>query len=222
MSRWLLHPAVSCPRWPFVVLLTACSGSDGAPEGAPVGGATSMNASSTTGSGTSSTTGSATVDGTVAGSTTTGDATVSTTTGTTDVTSSSATTGAGGATSTGSTGTGGVGGGGVPLSELALTAVPGNGTIGLEWPSIAGATSYNVYWSNAPGVTPSSGTPLLNVPRGFVHRELSNGQPYYYVVTALLPEGESAPSAEISATPDGEWVLEQLGTGDFDDVLTGN
>ncbi len=108
------------------------------------------------------------------------------------------------------------------MSELIVSAVPGNDTIGLEWPVIEGALGYNVYWSTSPGVSPASGTLVSGAPRGFVHRGLTNDQPYYYVVTALLADGESAPSTEIAATPTGEWVLEQLGTGDFDDIVTGS
>src|SRR6185436_15988847 len=32
--------------------------------------------------------------------------------------------------------------------------------------------------------------------------------------------GESAPSAEVSATPSGEWVLEEFGNGMFDSIVT--
>lgn len=137
-------------------------------------------------------------------------------------------------TETGSGGTGGVGAGGgdpggsasggaegIDPSDLVVTAVPGHRTVGLEWPPVEGATSYNVYFSTSPGVTTTSGQRVADAPRGFVHRGLTDGQTMHYVVTAVTAAGESAPSPEIAATPTGEWVLEELGTGDFVDVRTG-
>ena len=115
-------------------------------------------------------------------------------------------------------GTGAGGGGGAPG---ALSAIPANGTIGLEWPVTPGATSYNLYWSTTADVSPTTGTLIAGAERGYVHRDTSNGQTYYYVVTAVVDGSESAPSDVASATPGGEWVLEQLGTGDFTDVVTG-
>jgi hypothetical protein len=101
-----------------------------------------------------------------------------------------------------------------------LNAIRGNGTVGLEWTPVLGATSYNVYWSTSAGVTPGTGQALTGIPRGYVQTGLTNGTPYYYVVTAVTAGGESPPSAEVSATPSGEWVLEQLGTGDFSSILS--
>jgi hypothetical protein len=92
--------------------------------------------------------------------------------------------------------------------------------VGLEWTPVTGATSYNVYWSTSSGVTPSTGQALTGVARGYVHRGLTNGTTYYYVVTAVTASGQSPPSAEVSATPTGEWVLEQLGTGDFPSITS--
>ncbi len=109
---------------------------------------------------------------------------------------------------------------GASVDELSLSVVEGNGTLGLEWPEIAGATGYNVYWSQTAGAG-VTGEAIPGATRGYVHRGLDNGVPYYYVVTALLPDGESAASAEVSGTPGGEWVLEHLGTGDYVDVTTG-
>jgi hypothetical protein len=134
----------------------------------------------------------------------------------------------------GSGGAGGVGGAaasgggsnledaGTDPSRIPLAAVPANGTVGLEWSRIAGATGYRLYWSNTPGVSQENGQVLNGVDPGYVHRGLTNGTTYYYVVTALGPAGEGPPSNEAKATPSGQWVLEQLGSGDFDDILTGS
>lgn len=139
--------------------------------------------------------------------------------GGTSVTGSKAT---GGGASTGGTSTvsGTECGAASDPTPTALRAVAANGTVGLEWAPVAGATSYNLYWSTSPGVTPTSGESLKGVSRGVVHRGLTNGTTYYYVVTAVTPAGESAASVQASASPTGEWVLEQLGTGDFASIKT--
>jgi hypothetical protein len=147
------------------------------------------------------------------GSTATGGAVTGGTTGT----GAAAT---GGSTAAGGFATGATGGAPSGTPPTDLHAIPGNTTVGLEWFEVPEATSYNVYWSTSAGVTPATGQLLSGVARGHVERGLTNGTTYYYVVTSVTSAGESAPSAEASATPAGEWVLEQLGTGDFEAVVT--
>jgi hypothetical protein len=134
---------------------------------------------------------------------------------------------AGGASGAGGQGTGGAagagaqdgGGGQGPVAGLVTVAA--NTTVGLEWDAVAGAQGYRVYFSTSAGVTPQTGQALEVAAPNLVHRGLTNGTPYHYVVTAISGGGESAPSTEVSATPAGEWVLEEFGTGIFDDVQTG-
>ena len=45
-----------------------------------------------------------------------------------------------------------------PAAPAGLTAMPGDGEVLLSWDPVAGATSYNIYWSTAPGVTIATGT----------------------------------------------------------------
>ncbi len=123
---------------------------------------------------------------------------------------------AGGAPSGGTGGTSGVD----PL-DVTVSAVVGRTTVGLEWPRVSGALGYNLYWSTSPGLTTSTATRIEGVERGHVHEGLEDGTTYYYGVTAVLDSGESPLSLEVAATPGGSWVLEELGTGDFDDVVTG-
>jgi hypothetical protein len=128
---------------------------------------------------------------------------------------------AGMASAAGTGGAGGAGMDGVEPGDVQLTTLAANGTIGLDWSRVRGATGYRLYWSNTAGVTPQSGTAIDIAEPAYVHRGLENGSAYHYVVTAVLPGGEGPASPEASAMPQGEWVLEHLGTGDFDDVLTG-
>ncbi len=74
----------------------------------------------------------------------------------------------------------------------------------LDWPAVDGATSYHVYYAREPGIEPDSyaskidGTWLQNVQPPI---RISNLSPHVWhlVVTAVHPEGESAPSGEITA-----------------------
>jgi hypothetical protein len=127
--------------------------------------------------------------------------------------------GAAGASGTGGATNGAAAGasaGGVP-GAVALSALPANGTIGLEWERVDGALGYRIYWAASAGVTPASGQMLQSDEPTFVHRGVTNGITYHYVVTVVGAGGEGPPSEETSATPTGEWVLERLGAGDFAD-----
>jgi subtilase family serine protease len=64
--------------------------------------------------------------------------------------------------------------------------------------------SYNLYYANSPGVTPSNGTRIANVTSPYTHSGLTNGTPYYYVVTAVSAGTEGAESRQVSARPNAE------------------
>src|SRR6266540_2837622 len=154
-----------------------------------------------------------------------GSGTTSSTTGTTGTSTGS--TGSGGSVGIDGGSAGGVGGtgpvddGGIDPSKITLAAYGANATVGLEWPRVAGATGYRLYWSNMAGVTPESGQRIEVAGPTYVHRALSNGMEYHYVVSAVTGAGDGPPSAEVIAKPGGEWALEALGSGDFDDIVTG-
>jgi hypothetical protein len=85
-----------------------------------------------------------------------------------------------------------------------LTVRAGNGQVKLDWLAVNGATSYNVYYGLASGVT-ISGTPLTVARPPALHLGLTNNTTYYYIVTAVTNTnaiyGESLASAETSTTP---------------------
>jgi hypothetical protein len=96
----------------------------------------------------------------------------------------------------------------VPVTVSRLPAAPGNvratagnGQVGLEWDEVAGATSYNVYWSMSAGVTQATGTKIEGATSPHLQAGLENGVTYHYVVTAMNGEGESDDSLEATATP---------------------
>lgn len=88
-----------------------------------------------------------------------------------------------------------------PATPKNLDALSGNQCVLLGWDDAFTAKSYNIYWSTAPGVTPSNGTLISGITSTFYsHPVASDGTTYYYVVTAVNDIGESAPTSEVSAT----------------------
>ncbi len=81
-----------------------------------------------------------------------------------------------------------------------LLAVSGSNQIVLTWDFVATATSYNLYWSTMPNVTPENGIKIANVVSPYTHSNLTEGETYYYVVTAEDGSVESVPSNQSSAT----------------------
>ncbi len=88
-----------------------------------------------------------------------------------------------------------------PTAPTGVSATPGNAQVTISWTAVAGATSYNLYWSTATGVTPANGTKVAGVTNPYVQTGLANGTTYYYVVTAANANGESTASAQASAQP---------------------
>ena len=83
-----------------------------------------------------------------------------------------------------------------------LVATPGDARATLAWSATPGAASYNVKRSTVSG---GSYTTVGNVSStNFVNTGLTNGTPYYYVVTALNGGEETAISGQVSVTPNPE------------------
>jgi hypothetical protein len=90
--------------------------------------------------------------------------------------------------------------GNVPAAPTNVAATAGNAQVTLSWTAASGATSYNVKRST------TNGGPYANVQTGvtgttFTNTGLTNGTPYYYVVTALNASGESPVSLQVTGTP---------------------
>ncbi|MGH3136875.1 MAG: fibronectin type III domain-containing protein, partial [Gaiellaceae bacterium] len=94
---------------------------------------------------------------------------------------------------------------GPPSAPTGLTAVAGTSTASLSWnaPTFDGGsplTGYRVYRGTSPNPTTAL-TPDLGVVTSFQDSGLTNGQTYYYKVSALNANGEGPLSSEASATP---------------------
>ena len=76
-----------------------------------------------------------------------------------------------------------------------------NKDVTLAWDDVPNATSYNIYWSNSPGVTMLNGKKISNVKNPHTIKGLKPGT-YYFVVTAVNASGESAESEEFSFSVD--------------------
>jgi autotransporter-associated beta strand protein len=88
----------------------------------------------------------------------------------------------------------------LPATPSGVVATPGNLSVQLQWTAAANAASYNVKRS----ATSGSGYVMIAsnvVTAGFLDTGLTNGATYYYVVSGVNAVGESANSAEVSATP---------------------
>ncbi|MEK0312723.1 fibronectin type III domain-containing protein [Cohnella sp. 56] len=99
----------------------------------------------------------------------------------------------------------------IPLAApTGVTATGGSGTVNLSWTASPGATGYNVKRSTVSGGPYSIVAPSVT---GVVYGDTSvtNGTTYYYVVSALGAGGESADSAQVSATPSSGAALSRTG-----------
>ncbi|SEL79515.1 S-layer homology domain-containing protein [Paenibacillus sp. OK003] len=87
---------------------------------------------------------------------------------------------------------------GAPILE---PAIPGNAQISLVWSAVAGSTGYKIYKSTSSGDYGLEEVTVADSVYGYDVTGLTNGTPYYFVVKAMNPGGESAASNQVSATP---------------------
>lgn len=93
----------------------------------------------------------------------------------------------------------------IPPIPSGLTASIGKGQVSLSWNISPGAATYNVKRSTTSG----SEVTITNVSnRSYTDTGLVNGTTYYYVVSAVNTNGESADSIEVTATPVAQPALQ--------------
>ncbi len=88
----------------------------------------------------------------------------------------------------------------VPAAPAGVSANGGTNQMTLSWGAVSTATSYNVYYAAASGVTTTNGTKIANATSPSVHTGLAAGSTYYYIVTAINSTGESAASVQFTGT----------------------
>ncbi len=85
---------------------------------------------------------------------------------------------------------------------IVVQAGAADGIVSLTWNPIETASSYNVYWGTAAGLTTANATKISGITSpSYVHRDRTNNTRYFYAVTAVINGTESALSGEISAIP---------------------
>ena len=97
-----------------------------------------------------------------------------------------------------------------------LTATAGVQKVFLTWDPVANASLYNVYYSNSPLVTTTTGTLASSVTgTGYTHANLNFGA-HHYLVTAMVTSVETAASNTASAGVNlVSFVTSSVGTGDL-------
>jgi len=108
-------------------------------------------------------------------------------------------------------GKGNGGGAGAPAAPASLQASAGNAQVGLSWSASANATGYYVKRSTTSGgpYTQIAGTSSTS----FTDTGVTNGTKYFYVVSSYNSAGQSANSAEASATPTGSVTIPSVPSG---------
>jgi lysophospholipase L1-like esterase len=87
-----------------------------------------------------------------------------------------------------------------PLPPTGIMAVAVDRGATISWNAVDDAITYNIYWSTSPDVSGQSGTKLANVTSPYTHSGLTQGETYYYVITAANGFGESNDSIKSSVT----------------------
>ena len=92
-----------------------------------------------------------------------------------------------------------------PLRPTGVTITEGNAQATLSWSAVAGATSYNVYYTSDKFMVSQTYEKATKLPKiaalTVTVNGLKNNVAYFFVVTAVNGNGKSADSTVVSATP---------------------
>jgi fibronectin type 3 domain-containing protein len=99
----------------------------------------------------------------------------------------------------------------IPSVPIGLAATAANAQVSLTWSAVTGATSYHVKRAT------TFGGPYTQIAAptsaNYTDATASNNTTYYYVVSAVNSAGESASSAQVSATPTAAIQIPNVPTG---------
>jgi fibronectin type 3 domain-containing protein len=87
----------------------------------------------------------------------------------------------------------------IPTAPTAVTATGGVKQVTLTWATVAGATSYNIYWTTSSGAA-FAGTKITGANSPYVLNGLADNTIYYSIITAVNSAGEGPASTQVSAT----------------------
>ncbi len=102
----------------------------------------------------------------------------------------------------------GPGPGDAPPPPQGISAAPGVEALTVSWDNVAGADSYNIYWSSDPAVSKTTGSRIADVTSPHLLDGLTFGVTCYVVVTAVDNAVEGTESAPVSV-----FVLRPAGAG---------
>ena len=89
----------------------------------------------------------------------------------------------------------------VPVAPGGVQAVAGDAEVALSWNAVSNATRYTVYWDTTPAVSTVDSSFGAGSNTQFNFFSLTNGQTYYFRVSASNTTGEGPLSTEVSAIP---------------------
>ena len=87
-----------------------------------------------------------------------------------------------------------------PPTPQGLVAEVRGDVVVLDWRAVAQATSYKIYWNTFADINAGRADRVIDnlYTTGYVHSGLERGRVYYYAVSAVNEQGESAPAAAVS------------------------
>ena len=86
-------------------------------------------------------------------------------------------------------------------SPTVYSITAGDGKLTIQWDLMPNIEGYKLYWTDKPNIGYNQATSLGRIGSPFEHTGLSNGVTYYYWLTAIRANVESAPTPRFSSTP---------------------
>ena len=95
------------------------------------------------------------------------------------------------------------------VAPVGVAASAGDAAVTVSWNAKPDALGYRIYW-NMVGDVDATDAMVEDTASPYQHTGLTNGTTYYYRVSAVMAEGETPLSTQVSATPDGPCDVDAL------------